>query len=408
MIQIPELLAPAGDWEKLETAFRYGADAVFLGGKAFGLRAGSGNFTLEEIKRAVELAHSLGKKIYVTVNAYPTEEELGALEEYLKKLEELRIDAAIIADPGVFRMARRVSPTLPIHVSTQANVLNSEGAALWADLGAERIILAREATLEDIHKMMPKSKIELESFIHGAMCWAYSGRCLLSAGITQRSANQGACTQVCRWNFSIIDENRPNNPIRVEEDERGTYLMNSKDTSMIEYIPELVKSGLASLKIEGRMKTVHYLATVVKVYREALDAYQKDPENYQLQPSWLEELDKFSHRPYGTGFYFTTPQNSDGNIDYRSKYIQTRDFVGIVLGWDEKTKRAKIEQRNVIVASDELEILQPTQPLQLLSAKLWDEEENEVVRAPHPKQKLWLQSEMPLAAGSIVRKVVQP
>jgi len=219
MIRIPELLAPAGDWEKLETAFRYGADAVFLGGKAFGLRAGSGNFTLEEIKRAVELAHSLGKKIYVTVNAYPTEEELGALEEYLKKLEELRVDAAIIADPGVFRMARRVAPTLPIHVSTQANVLNSEGAALWADLGAERIILAREATLEDIHKMMPKSKIELESFIHGAMCWAYSGRCLLSAGITQRSANQGACTQVCRWNFSIIDENRPNNPIRVEEDE---------------------------------------------------------------------------------------------------------------------------------------------------------------------------------------------
>lgn len=405
MIKIPELLAPAGDWEKLETAFRYGADAVFLGGKAFGLRAGSGNFTLEEIDQAVKYAHELGKKIYVTVNAYPTEEEIPQLEEYLRELERLQVDAAIVADPGVFRVARKAAPKLPIHVSTQANVINSSGVELWADLGAERVILARETSLAEISEIVKKCSVEIEAFVHGAMCWAYSGRCLLSAGITGRSANQGACTQVCRWKFSLYDETRPNNPIRIEQDERGTYLMNSKDMCMINHIPELVESGLASLKVEGRMKTIHYLATVVKTYREALDAYQKDPENYSVAPRWIEELDKFSHRPYGTGFYFSSPQE-DPNVDFHAQYIQTHDFVGIVLEWDAEQKRAMIEQRNVIVAGDTLEILQPKGPTEILPAQLWDEEENIVERAPHPKQKLWLNSDQPLEPGSIIRKVM--
>lgn len=406
MIKLPELLAPAGDWEKMETAFRFGADAVFLGGKEFGLRAGSGNFTLEEIKNAVNFAHSQNKKIYVTVNAYPTEEEFGELVSYLKSLETIGVDAAIVADPGVFRLARREAPGLPIHVSTQANVINSEGVSLWSDLGAERVILARETTLREIGEITQKCDIEIEAFVHGAMCWAYSGRCLLSAGITGKSANQGACTQVCRWKFSLLDESRPNAPIRIEEDERGTYLMNSKDMSMIEHIPELVDSGLSSLKIEGRMKTIHYLATVVKVYREALDAYQKDGEHYAVDPKWIEELDKFSHRPYDTGFYFDNPQSGNANIDFQAQYIQTRDFVGVVLDWDEDKKLALIEQRNVIVAGDTLEILQPTHSLCTFTVKMWDEEGNEVARAPHPKQKLWIYSENRLEKGSIVRKVV--
>lgn len=406
MIKLPELLAPAGDWEKMETAFLFGADAVFLGGKEFGLRAGSGNFTLEEIRNAVNFAHSQKKKIYVTVNAYPTEEEFSELVFYLKSLESTGVDAAIVADPGVFRLARRETPDLPIHVSTQANIINSEGVALWSDLGAERIILAREATLQEIGEITQKCSVEIEAFVHGAMCWAYSGRCLLSAGITGKSANQGACTQVCRWKFSLLDETRPHAPIRIEEDERGTYLMNSKDMSMIEHIPELVESGLSSFKIEGRMKTIHYLATVVKVYREALDTYRSNPEKYAVDPKWLEELDKFSHRPYGTGFYFANPQSGNANIDFHAKYIQTRDFVGVVLEWDEERKLALIEQRNVIVTGDTLEILQPTNPLRTFVVKMWDEEGNEVARAPHPKQKLWIFSEERLEKGSVVRKVV--
>lgn len=406
MIRLPELLAPAGDWEKMETAFRFGADAVFLGGKTFGLRAGSGNFTIDEIAAAVSYARERNKKIYVTVNAFPNEDEFEHLENYLKTLEEIQVHAAIVADPGVFRVAKRVAPKLPIHVSTQANVLNTEGISLWADLGAERVILAREATLDDISQMGKKSPVEIEAFVHGAMCWAYSGRCLLSAGVTGRSANQGACTQVCRWQFSLLDESRPNQPIRIEQDELGTYLMNSKDMCMIEHIPELIQSGLASLKVEGRMKTIHYLATVIKVYREALDAYQKNPENYTFQPVWLEELDKFSHRPYSTGFYFHRPQEGDPNIDYQSKYIQTRDFVGIVRAWDPVRQQAKIEQRNVIEANDRLEILQPTRPLLYLKADLTDEEDQPVQRAPHPKQLLWLTCSDMVEVGSIVRKVI--
>lgn len=407
MIKLPELLAPAGDWEKMETAFRYGADAVFLGGKEFGLRAGSGNFTIEELGKAVTYAHELNRKIYVTVNAFPNEYEFEDLKSYLQKLEEVGVDAAIVADPGVFRISRRVAPKLPVHISTQANVLNSEGVNLWADLGAERVILAREATLEDIGSMSKECTVEIEAFVHGAMCWAYSGRCLLSAGLIGRSANQGACAQVCRWEFSLLDESRPNQPIRVEQDDRGTYLMNSHDTCMIDHIPELVKSGLASLKIEGRMKTIHYLATVVKIYREALDAYGKDPENYQVKPEWHIELDKFSHRPYDTGFYFASPQKRDSNVDFTSTYIQTRDFVGIVLDWDESTGRALVEQRNVIVAGDTLEILQPKGEVICFSAEMWDEEENVVPRAPHPKQKLWIKTPHSLEKGSVVRKVVQ-
>lgn len=405
-MKLPELLAPAGDWEKMTTAFLFGADAVYMGGKEFGLRAGSGNFTVDEIAKAVEYAHERGKKVYITVNAFPNEEEFDQLGEYLQALEKTNVDAAIVADPGVFRLARRVAPNLPLHISTQANIINREGVNLWKDLGAERVILARETTLEQIEKICSTSEVEIEAFMHGAMCWAYSGRCLLSAGISGRSANQGACTQVCRWRFHLMEEKRVGQYFPIEQDERGTYIMNSKDMAMIDHIPELVQSGLASLKIEGRMKTIHYLATVVKAYREALDAYAKDPDSFKVLPHWIEELDKFSHRPYGTGFYFGSPQNDNPQVSEEAKYIQTREFVGVALNWNPKDKRAEIEQRNVLEYGDELEILPPQGDIFRLKAIVEDEEGNQIARLPHPKQHFWLQSAIEIPAGSLIRKVI--
>lgn len=290
-----ELLAPAGSMDKLKMAFLYGADAVYLGGKSFGLRAFSDNFSNEELKEAVDYAHSLGKRIHVTVNIFPHNEDLEGLPEYLVYLRDIGVDAVLIADPGIFALARQMVPDLPIHISTQGNTTNWASVKFWADNGAARVVMAREVSLADvktIHEKVPH--VELEGFVHGAMCISYSGRCLLSNYFTQgdRDSNRGECVQCCRFKYNVVEEKRPGQYFPVVEDERGTYIFNSKDLCMLPYLPDLYDAGLSSLKIEGRMKSIHYVATVTKVYREALDAYEADPEHFTVRPEWLDELEK--------------------------------------------------------------------------------------------------------------------
>jgi U32 family peptidase len=314
-----ELLAPAGNFEKLKIALHYGADAVYLAGKDFSLRNFSGNFTLAELDLATRFSHDLGKKVYVACNIYPRNHELDAISGYLDQIGKLAPDAVIVADPGIFRMARRIIPGVPIHISTQANITHVAGAEFWKDMGAARINTARELTLCEISEIAEKSGIEVESFVHGAMCISYSGRCLLSSFMAKRDSNRGMCCHPCRWRYAVIEELRPGVFMPVQEDARGTYIFNSRDLCMIAHVPEMIRAGIRSLKIEGRMKGIHYLATVVKVYREAIDAWYANPEDFKADPAWLKELLRISHRGYCTGFYFGDPDQITPNFDdYKS------------------------------------------------------------------------------------------
>ncbi|MDR1701800.1 MAG: U32 family peptidase [Sporomusaceae bacterium] len=400
----PELLAPAGNLEKLKIALIYGADAVYLSGKSFGLRAFSDNFDLDELKAGVEFAHNLKKKVYVTINIYPHNEDLAALPAYLKYLAEIGADAVIVSDPGVFRLAQQTAPDLKIHVSTQANTTNWSAVLFWQDLGAERVVLARELSLRDIALIKTKVDLELESFVHGAMCVSYSGRCLLSNYFTNRDANRGECAQPCRWKYALVEESRPGNYFPIAEDERGTYIFNSKDLCLIEYLPELIKSGLASFKIEGRMKSVHYVATVVKTYREAIDEYWRDPAAFSVRPEWLLELAKISHRDYTTGFYF--PPQEPGQIYSSSSYQQTHDFVGLVKEYDIATGIAVVEQRNNIKAGETIEIMQPGKPNFIQTViGLKDADGNEITAAPHPQQIFSLPLAQEVVPNAMLRRL---
>jgi putative protease len=385
-VKKPELLAPAGNLEKLKMALLYGADAVFLAGKSFGLRAFGGNFTEDELKEGIEFAHSLQKKAYVTVNIFPHNEDLPALPDYIKFLSECHVDAVIIADLGVYRIIREVAPNLPIHISTQANNTNWSSVLFWQELGANRVVLARELSLADINVIRDKVNIELEAFVHGAMCISYSGRCLMSNYFTDRDANRGQCAQPCRWKFNLVEEKRPGEYYPVMEDERGTYIFNSKDLCLLPHIPELINSGLDSFKVEGRMKSVHYAATVIKVYREAIDAYVANPDNYIVKAEWLDELQKISHRTYTSGFYFNKTTEDD-QIYGSSSYEQTFDFIGLVKSYDPITRMAIIEQRNNIKIGQEIEIMQPGKPnfTQKIS-EMFDMEGNPISSAPHAQQ----------------------
>ncbi|MGD0843314.1 MAG: U32 family peptidase [Geobacteraceae bacterium] len=326
----PELLAPAGNMEKLRIAIHYGADAVYLGGKSFGLRNLAGNFSTTELTEAVGYAHDRQVKVYLTVNSYPDNADLPALGHFLEEAAAIPFDAYIAADPGVIEMIREVSPHRAIHLSTQANTINWRSALFWEKQGIKRINLAREMSLADMGKVREAVDIELEAFVHGAMCISYSGRCLLSSVMTGRSANRGECAHPCRWGYSLVEETRPGEYFPVLEDESGTFIFNSKDLCLLHYLPELVGTGIDSLKIEGRMKGIHYVATVVRVYREALDRFQDDPANYRCRPEWLEELCKISHRGYTTGFLLGPPRDVD--LEYHSRYMRSHDIVGIVEG----------------------------------------------------------------------------
>ncbi|MBB6696284.1 peptidase U32 family protein [Clostridium algidicarnis] len=354
----PEILAPAGSLEKLITAIDFGADAVYLGGSKLNLRAFADNFTTEDIELGVKYAHDRGKKVYVTLNVFPHNDDIIGLENYLKELESLRVDALIVSDPGIIMTAREVVPNLELHLSTQANNVNWKSAMFWHSIGVKRIVLARELSLveiEEIRKNIPSS-CELEAFVHGSMCMSYSGRCLLSNYMTGRDANRGACAQPCRYKYYLMEEKRPGEYFQVIEDDKGSYIMNSKDLCMIEHIPELVKSGIYSFKIEGRMKSSYYVAAVVKAYRQAVDDYFEDPKNYKVDQSLIEMLMKVSHRDYHTGFYF---DESNKQIYETSSYIRDYDIVGVVKHYDPLTNIVTVEQRNKVLKGDDLEVLSP-------------------------------------------------
>lgn len=386
----PELLSPAGSLEKLKMAVLYGADAVYLAGERFGLRVAAENFTEDELLEGISFAHERGKKVYVTLNILPHEEELSLMPEFLRFLEKAGADAVIVADLGVFSLVREVIPDMPIHVSTQANTMNSRAAKVWADLGASRIITAREMSLSEVGEMrkaLPE-EVSIEAFVHGAMCMAYSGRCLMSSFMTGRSANRGACTQPCRWNYALMEEKRPGEYFPIEENESGSFILNSKDLCMLPYIPELIAAGVDSFKIEGRVKSAYYAAMVTRAYRQAIDAYFDDPEGYVLNPEWLEDVQKVSHREYSTGFFFGNPLEK-GQIYGTSSYIRNYEIIGIVLDYDQASGTALIEQRNRFFEGDEIEIISPDRETVRLTVKgMTDGEGQPITAAPHPQMKL--------------------
>lgn len=399
-----ELLAPAGDLEKLQAAIIYGADAVYLGGKEYGLRAFAGNFTLDEIEKGVKFAHQHRARVYVTVNIFPHNRDLDGLGAYLKNLESCGVDGVLFSDVGVWKIAREIKANLSLHLSTQANTTNWASAQFWEDLGVERIVLARELSLAELKEIRGKVQVELETFVHGAMCISYSGRCLLSNYLAGRDANQGECAQPCRWNYALVEQKRPGEFYPIMEDERGSYIFNSHDLCLIRHIPELIEAGINSLKIEGRMKSVHYVATVVRAYRQALDAYYSNPEGYVFDERWYEEILKVSHRPYTTGFFFGKPQAEAQNYA-DSDYLRSYDFVGLVLDYDPITCFATVEQRNNFRVGDEIEIIGPgtelfTQRLQLMT----DDEGKPIEVAPHAQQIVHIQVAKPVRPWDLLRR----
>ena len=397
-----ELLAPAGNMDKLKTAIYYGADACYFAGTKYGLRAYAGNFTDEDLIESVDYAHSLGKKAYVTVNIIAHNVDFAEMEEYIKFLHKIKVDAVIVADVGIISLIRRVCPELVVHVSTQANITNKYSAKFFCDMGVKRLVLARElsvAEIKEIREYIPQD-VEIEAFVHGAMCISYSGRCLLSNYLCNRDSNKGACVQACRWEYTIHEKSRDNEEYPIYEDSRGTYILNSKDLNMLAHIQELYDAGVTSLKIEGRMKSVYYVATVVNAYRRAIDMLGT---NKSVAPL-LEELNKTSHRNYTTGFYYGS--NNKECLE-SSTPVQTHEFMAVVLG-PGKDGRVLIEQRNRFKVGDVLEVLSPTDTFnkQIEVTPMLNEKGEEVVDALGVQQKLYLKTKLKLQAGDILRKKI--
>lgn len=401
-----ELLAPAGDLEKLKTAVDYGADAVYFGGELFSLRAGAGNLSVSEMEEGIAYAHAKGVRCYLAMNIFAHNEDILPLEDYLIKIKALDIDAFIVSDPGILVMIKEAIPDAEIHISTQANMTNYKTAQFWQKQGVSRIVLARELTFKEICQLREKlsADMELEAFVQGAMCISYSGRCLLSNFMIERDANRGQCAHPCRWKYALVEEQRPGEYYPIQEDDRGTYILNSRDLCMIEHIPELIQAGITSAKIEGRMKSSFYVATIVSAYRKAIDAYYEDPEHYVFREEWMEELKKVSHREFTTGFYFDQPTNKDQNYQ-TSAYTRNYTFIGVVKSYDPDTKMAVVEQRNKMTVGEEIEVFGPytdsfTQRLKVLL----DEEGNPIESAPHPQQILQIEMEHPVAENFMLRK----
>ena len=402
----PELLAPGGSLEKLKTAICYGADAVYIGGEAFSLRAAAENFSLDDMKRGLEFAHKRDKKVYLTANIIPHNKDIEAFEEYITEIAPLGFDAVLISDPGMFAAVQRLAPSLPIHISTQANNVNYKSAEFWYRLGAKRVVLAREMSMAEIREIREKTppELELEAFVHGAMCISYSGRCLLSNYMTARDANQGACAHPCRWNYALMEETRPGEYMPVYENERGSFIFNSKDLCMIEHIPEIIESGITSLKLEGRVKTEYYVATVVKAYRDELDRFMEDPESYSFDPASMEELLKVSHRPYSTGFYFGKP-DENSQVYGSSSYIRDYDLIGIVTDFDEKTGIATVSQRNRFFKGDEIEVLRPDKPFFAQKVEFMQNDKGEDIEvARNAEMVVKIKLSDSAAKGSMLRK----
>ena len=401
----PELLIPASSLEVLKIAVVFGADAVYIGGEAFGLRAKAKNFTKEEMAEGIAFAHEHGVKVYVTANILAHNGDLEGVREYFEELKELKPDALIIADPGVFMIAKEVCPEIERHISTQANNTNYGTYRFWYAQGAKRVVSARELSLQeikDIRSNIPDD-LEIETFIHGAMCISYSGRCLLSNYLVGRDANQGACTHPCRWKYSIVEEKRPGEYMPVFENERGTYIFNSKDLCMIEHIPELFDAGIDSFKIEGRMKTALYVATVARTYRKAIDDYMESPELYKEHMPWyLEQISNCTYRQFTTGFFFGKP-SEEAQIYDNNTYLKEYTYLGIV--GDCIDGLYQIEQRNKFSVGEEIEVMKPSgENLIVTVQKILDEDGNEMESAPHPKQKLLIDLGTPLVRYDILRR----
>lgn len=400
----PELVLPAGNLEKLEVAFRYGADAVYIGGKDYSLRAYAGNFTDEEMVKALSIAQEFNKKVYVTVNIMAHNRDLANLPSYLTRLNELNVDSLIISDLGVLSLANKYAPHIPKTISTQANITNYETAIMYRELGAKRVVLAREATLEDIKIIKEKADIDVEVFVHGAMCVSYSGRCLISHYMTGRSANQGACAHPCRYQYNLVEEKRPNEYYPIIEDGRGTYILNSRDLCLLEYIPELIKSGADAFKIEGRMKSPLYVASVASVYRNAIDGFLQQQTAYEpnVIEKWLKELYKTATRPFTNGFI---AGESELLQDFHNERMAGRaSFSGMVLESNENL--VKIEQRSNFGIGDRLEFLLPNGDIKsLVLERLWNEDFKEIDRARHPRQIVYLPYQEPIPEFTILRKV---
>ena len=397
MARHPELLIPASSLEVLKTAVVFGADAVYIGGEAFGLRAKAKNFTLEEMKEGIEFAHQHHVKVYVTANILAHNKDLDGVREYFRELKEIRPDALIISDPGVFMIAKEVCPEIERHISTQANNTNYETYKFWYGLGAKRVVNARELSLEEIKQIRANipDDLEIETFIHGAMCISYSGRCLLSNFFTGRDANQGACTHPCRWKYAVMEESRPGEYLPVYENERGTFIFNSKDLCMIEHIPDLLDAGIDSFKIEGRMKTALYVATVARTYRMAIDDWQKDPEYYKSRiPYYKAEIAKCTYRQYTTGFFFGKPDHETQIYD-NNTYIREYTYLGIVGAVENGL--ARIEQRNKFSVGETIEIMKPDgSNVEAKVLRILNEDGEEQESAPHSKQVLHVElSETP-------------
>ena len=392
MSRHPELLIPASSLEVLKTAVIFGADAVYIGGEVFGLRAKAKNFSHDDMKEGIAFAHEHGVRVHVTVNILAHNRDLEGVREYLKELKELGPDALIIADPGVFDIAKEVCPEIERHISTQANNTNYGTYNFWYRQGASRVVSARELSLQELKELRAKipADLEIETFVHGAMCISYSGRCLLSNYFTGRDANQGACTHPCRWKYAVVEETRPGEYMPVYENERGTYIFNSKDLCMIEHIPELIDAGIDSLKIEGRMKTALYVATVARTYRKALDDYQKDPELYRKNMPWyLDQISNCTYRQFTTGFFFGKP-DSESQIYDSNTYIKEYTYLGIV--GEVKDGLIQIEQRNKFSVGETIEIMKPDgRNVEAKVVRIVNQDGEEQENAPHPKQILFVE-----------------
>lgn len=422
----PELLAPAGNLEKLKFAVHYGADAVYIGGQKYGLRSNADNFSFEEMREGVEFAKKYGAKVFVATNIYAHNEDLEGIEEYLRNLYDVGIAAIIVADPIIIETARRVVPKLEVHLSTQQSTVNWQAVKFWKDQGLPRVVLGRETSLEEIQEIKKHVDIEIEAFIHGAMCSSYSGRCVLSNHFTDRDSNRGGCCQSCRWKYDLFEDSRPveewvseeeaqDNQVLQQfrlgvtqlplfEENDAAFTMGSKDLCMISHIPDLIDVGVDSFKIEGRMKSIHYVATVVNVYRQAIDAYMEDPENYVLKPEWIEEINKAANRPLNTGFFYDTPDHEDHIYEPEEK-AAPYDFAGLVMGYDETSGMAIVQQRNHFKPGQEVEFFGPGGTFfKQKVGKIYDEQGSELDAARHPLQRIKLKVDQPVSYFDMMRK----
>ena len=407
--QKPELLAPAGDLEKLKIAVLYGADAVYVGGEAYSLRAKAKNFDKESMREGIRFAHAHGAKVYVTANIYAHNADFEGMADYFREIYELGADAVLVSDLGVFSVAKEAAPDLEIHVSTQANNTNYQSAKMWYQLGAKRVVVARELSLGEIGEIREKipEDMEIEAFVHGAMCISYSGRCLLSNYLSGRDANKGACAHPCRWKYHLVEETRPGEYMPIEENERGTYIYNSKDLCMIDHIPDLVEAGVVSLKIEGRMKTPFYVGTVIKAYRRAIDDYFTDAALYEKNiPLYMDAVSKASHREYTTAFYYGKPKGNE-QVYTNNSYIRPYDFIGVVQTESDGDGYAWVEQRNKFSVGEEIEVMPAKgESFSMIVTEIKNEVGENVDSAPHPQEKLQMKFSKAVHPFDMMRKFI--